>query len=284
VSLREEVARLVTAALAEDVGDGDRTTDWTVPPGRRGEARVVAKAAGVVAGTELVAEVFARLSPEVRVELRVRDGDAVESGDLLLSARGPARALLTGERTALNLLQRLSGVATLTRSYVRAVEGTGVRILDTRKTTPGMRLLEKAAVRAGGGENHRVGLFDMVLIKENHIAAAGGLTAAVEAVRRANREGLAVEVEATTLTQVEEALRAGVDRILLDNMDGETLRAAVARVRAAPPPRPQTEASGGITLASVRGVAEAGVDLISVGALTHSAPALDLSLLLVTEA
>jgi nicotinate-nucleotide pyrophosphorylase (carboxylating) len=280
LTLRDEVERLVDAALREDVGDGDRTTLWTVPAEARATARVVAKGEGVIAGTEIVRAVFARLSPEVRVVVAIGDGEEVEPGDVVLTAEGPARALLTGERTALNLLQRLSGVATLTRRFVRAVEGTGARILDTRKTTPGMRLLEKAAVRAGGGENHRVGLFDMVLIKENHIAAAGGITAAVEAVRRANQEGLEVEVETSTLAEVEEALRVTVDRVLLDNMDPATLRAAVARVRSTPEPRPLTEASGGVTLASVRQVAECGVDLISVGALTHSAPALDLSLLL----
>jgi nicotinate-nucleotide pyrophosphorylase (carboxylating) len=280
LSLRREIERLVTAALEEDVGDGDRTTLWTVPEDARATARVVAKGDGVISGLDLVEEVFARLSQDVRVRPRLKDGDTVAPGDLVLTADGPTRALLTGERTALNLLQRLSGVATLTRRYVEAVEGTGARILDTRKTTPGMRLLEKQAVRAGGGENHRVGLFDMVLIKENHIAAAGGIAAAVESVRRANREGLPVEVETTTLAEVDEALRAGVDRILLDNMDHDTLRAAVARVRAVPEPRPATEASGGISLATVRAVAECGVDFISAGALTHSAPALDLSLLL----
>jgi len=194
---------------------------------------------------------------------------------------GRARPILTGERTALNFLQRLSGVATMTRRFVDAVAGTGATILDTRKTTPSFRLLEKAAVRAGGGGNHRIGLYDMVLIKDNHIAAAGGITAAVRRVREHDRAGLPIEVEVTNLAELDEAIDAGVDRILLDNMDLETMRAAVERVRERAGegrPRPLLEASGNITIDRVRAVAETGVDLISVGALTHSAPALDLSL------
>jgi nicotinate-nucleotide pyrophosphorylase (carboxylating) len=194
-----------------------------------------------------------------------------------MTVRGSARSILTAERTALNFMQRLSGVATVTRTYVRAVEGTGARVIDTRKTTPGMRALEKAAVLAGGGANHRHGLHDMVMIKDNHIAAAGGITAAVEAVRARNDRGLRVEVETTSLAEVEEALRVGADRIMFDNMAPELMRQAVERVRAADP-RPETEASGGITLESIRAAAETGVDFISVGALTHSAPSLDLSL------
>jgi nicotinate-nucleotide pyrophosphorylase (carboxylating) len=225
--------------------------------------------------------VFARLDPGVLVEVAAPDGTPVEPEDRVLVATGPARALLTAERTALNFLQRCSGVATLTRRYVAAVAGTGARVIDTRKTTPGMRILEKAAVVAGGGANHRVGLFDMVMIKDNHIAAAGGIRAAVEAVRRANDRALRVEVETTTLDEVDEALACGVDRIMFDNMSVELLRAAVARVAAAGDPRPETEASGGVTLETIRAYAATGVELISVGALTHSPPALDLSLRLV---
>jgi nicotinate-nucleotide pyrophosphorylase (carboxylating) len=269
---------LVDAALAEDVGPGDFTSLWTFPADRRGGAEIVAKASGVVAGTDVAAEVFRRVDPSVEVEVAAGDGAAVEPGELVMRIAGPARSILTAERVALNFLQRLSGVATVTRAYVRAVAGTGARVIDTRKTTPGMRTLEKRAVLAGGGANHRHGLHDMVLVKDNHVAAAGGITAAVNAVRRRNDRGLKVEVETTTLAEVEEALKAGVDRIMFDNMPLALLRQAVDRVRASGERRPETEASGGITLATIRPVAETGVDFISVGALTHSAPALDLSL------
>jgi nicotinate-nucleotide pyrophosphorylase (carboxylating) len=274
---------LIDAALAEDVGPGDWTTLWTFPASRLGEAEIVAKAPGVVAGTDVAAEVFRRVDPSLRVEVSTPDGTAVEPGDVVMRINGTARSILTAERVALNFLQRLSGVASVTREYVRAVAGTGARVIDTRKTTPGMRTLEKRAVLAGGGANHRHGLHDMVLIKDNHVAAAGGITAAVEAVRRHNDRGLKVEVETTTLAEVDEALRAGVDRIMFDNMPVELLRRAVDRVRAAGEGRPETEASGGITLSTIRDVAETGVDFISVGALTHSAPALDLSLRLRSE-
>ena len=269
---------LIEAALAEDVGNGDRTTRWTVPAGARAEARIIAKASGVVAGLDAAREVLLTVDPSIEVTAVLNDGDRVAPGDLVMRLAGPAASLLSAERVALNFLQRLSGVATLTRSYVDRVAGTGARILDTRKTTPGMRMLEKEAVRAGGGSNHRIGLFDMVLIKENHVAAAGGITAAVDSVRKHNAEGLRVEVETRDLAEVEEALRAGVDVILLDNMSLDGLRQAVALVSASGAAT-QTEASGGVNLETVRAIAETGVDLISVGALTHSAPALDLSLL-----
>lgn len=271
--------RLIETALAEDVGTGDRTSLWTVPEGTTARARIVAKASGVLAGTAVARGVFAAVDPSLQVEMLLGDGDAVTPGVEVARLSGAARSVLSGERVALNFLQRLSGVATLTRLYVERVAGTGARILDTRKTTPGMRLLEKAAVRAGGGTNHRTGLYDMVLIKENHIAAAGGIAAAVEAVRRQNTEGLRVEVETRDLAEVEEAIRVGVDVILLDNMSLPVMREAVRRVRAEVPDT-RTEASGGVTLDTVRPIAETGVDLISVGALTHSAPALDLSLLI----
>lgn len=280
MTLVPQAYSLIRAALEEDVGPGDWTTLWTVPADARAEAYVVAKAEGVVSGLDVARAVFGAVDPALAVAERVREGAAVRPGDRLLWLSGAARSILTAERVALNLLQRLSGVATLTRRYVEAVAGTGARILDTRKTTPGMRMLEKRAVRAGGGENHRFGLHDMVLIKENHIAAAGGIGAAVARVREQNRLGLAVEVEASSLDEVDEALAAGVDRILFDNMPPAMLRRAVDRVRAHPAPRPETEASGGISLETVRAVAETGVDFISVGALTHSAPALDLSLLI----
>jgi nicotinate-nucleotide pyrophosphorylase (carboxylating) len=277
MTLPREAVALIEAALAEDVGAGDFTTLWTVPADRRARAVIVAKAAGVIAGSEVAVEVFRRVDPEVEVAVAAGDGTAVEPGDEVMRIAGPARSILTAERTALNFLQQLSGVATVTRRYVEAVAGTGARVIDTRKTTPGMRLLEKAAVVAGGGSNHRVGLYDMVMIKDNHIAAAGGIMAAVEAVRVRNDRGLRVEIEAGTLAEVGEALAARVDRVMFDNMDPATMRAAVA-LAAAAERRPETEASGGITLDTIRAFAETGVDFISVGALTHSAPALDLSL------
>lgn len=270
---------LLRAALEEDVGEGDWTTRWTVPARRRATAEIVAKAEGVVSGLDMAREVFRQVDPGLATESHVENADVVRPGTVVLTLDGSARAILTAERVALNLLGRLSGVATMTRGFVDAVDGTGARILDTRKTTPGLRALEKAAVRHGGGVNHRFGLFDMVLIKENHIAAAGGIGAAVAAVRRRNRAGLAVEVETTTLHEVAEAMDAGVDRILLDNMPLEMLRQAVGRVRARPA-SPETEASGGVSLGTVREIAATGVDFVSVGALTHSAPALDLSLLI----
>ena len=282
--LPPEALSLIDAALAEDVGPGDFTTLWTVPPERRAEARIVAKQPGVIAGSEVAVEVFRRVDPSLDVEVAAPDGTALEPGGLAMRVRGSARSILTAERTALNFLQRLSGVATVTRRYARAVAGTGARVIDTRKTTPGMRRLEKAAVVAGGGANHRVGLHDMVMIKDNHIAAAGGITAAVAAVRAANDRGLRVEVETTNLDEVREALAAGADRVMFDNMPPELMRQAVALVHAHGDRRPETEASGGITLETIRDFAETGVDFISVGALTHSAPALDLSLQLRAEA
>lgn len=276
---REQTEALIRAALEEDVGAGDWTTLWTVDVDRRAEARIVAKADGVLAGVEVAREVFAQLDPELAVDAELADGETVRAGKRVLALRGAARSILTGERIALNFLQRLSGVASLTRRYVDAVQGTGAVILDTRKTTPGLRALEKEAVRAGGGSNHRFGLFDMIMVKENHAAAAGGIEAAVDRVRARNAEGLRVEVETRDLAEVDQALRAGADRILFDNMPHAMLAAAVERVLAAGRGT-ETEASGGVSLETVRMIAETGVDYISVGALTHSAPALDLSLLI----
>lgn len=275
-----DLQTLVRAALAEDVGPGDWTTAWTVPAERAARGRILAKTHGTIFGLAVARAVFAAVGPAIEVRPAVADGARVEPGQLVLRLEGSARAILTAERVALNFLQRLSGVATLTRAFVDAVAGTGATILDTRKTTPGMRALEKEAVRAGGGANHRFGLHDMILIKENHIAAAGGIRAAVEAIRRQNRLGLRVEIEATNLLEVGEAITAGVDRVLFDNMPPPMLAEAVRSVRAAAGGRIETEASGGISLATVRRVAETGVDFVSVGALTHSAPVLDLSLLI----
>ena len=268
---------LVARALAEDVGAGDVTTAATVPPGTRARARITQKAPGVVFGIDAAERCFAALDPAVGVRRETVEGAWRERGPVLALA-GDAAALLAAERTALNLLQRLSGVATLTAHYVRAVAGTRARILDTRKTTPGLRALEKAAVVAGGGTNHRAGLFDAILIKENHAAIAGGVGPAVRAALAA-APGLPLEVECRDEADVDEALEAGAPRLLLDNIDPARLRRIVERVG----DRAQLEASGGVTLATVRDVAETGVHWISVGALTHSAPALDLSLLLEPE-
>ncbi len=274
--LSEKIRRQIGEALAEDVGSGDWTSEWCVGPDSRALAEIVAKASGVISGVAAAAEVYQQLGQAALAAL-ISEGGRVEPGDVVARVTGSSRAILTGERTALNLLGRLSGVATLTRRFVSAVEGTGVRITDTRKTTPLWRDLERAATRAGGAVNHRPGLDAMILIKENHIACAGGISEAVRRVREANRAGLRVEVETTSLEEVREALDAGVDRIMLDNMSLSEVRAAVQVIRA-PGPGPEIEASGGITLANVRTLAETRVDFISVGALTHSAPALDLSL------
>ena len=264
----------VKRALAEDVGSGDVTTAATVPEAARARATISQKAPGVVFGLELAEATFTELDAAIVFERLVEEGRWREGGPVL-RIEGSARAILTGERTALNFLQRLSGVATMTARAVSAVEGTGARILDTRKTTPGLRVLEKAAVAAAGGTNHRAGLYDAVLIKENHAALAGGVRAAVRRALQA-APGVPLEVECRTLDEVDEALGAGAKRILLDNMSVAQLRAAVDHVRG----RAGLEASGGVTLTTLREIASTGVQFISVGALTHSAPALDLSLIL----
>jgi nicotinate-nucleotide pyrophosphorylase (carboxylating) len=270
-----ELQEIVGAALAEDVGSGDATTLATVDAGARARATVTQKAPGVVFGFACAEAAFRELDPEARIERLSPEGGWQEAGTEVLQIEGAARALLTAERVALNLLQRLSGVATLTARYVDAVAGTGVRILDTRKTTPGLRALEKAAVVAGGGTSHRSGLYDAILIKENHIALAGGVGAAIGRARGAYPD-LPLEVECRTPEEVAQALEAGAPRILLDNMGPAALEAVCAEVGDAA----VLEASGGITLETVRAHAVAGLDFISVGALTHSAPALDLSLIL----
>ena len=264
--------RVAFAALAEDVGEGDVTTDATVDAAATGTADLVVKEDGVVCGLDVAEAVFRAVDPELRFERLVDEGAVVVAGTAVVRVIGPERAILTGERTALNFLARLSGVATLTRRYVDAVEGTGAVILDTRKTTPGLRALEKHAVACGGGRNHRFGLDDGVLVKDNHLRAAGSVANAVERLRVA--ASLPIEVECDTLVQVSEALAAGADAILLDNMTPDLLRDAVALVDG----RARLEASGGVTLENVRAVAETGIDEISIGALTHSARSLDVSL------
>jgi nicotinate-nucleotide pyrophosphorylase (carboxylating) len=268
------IRELVARALAEDVGDGDVTTAATVPASTRASALITQKAPGVIYGLDVAEQVFRALDPEAVCERLVSEGEWRDGGPVM-RVEGAARALLTAERTALNFLGRLSGVATLTARCVHAIERTGARILDTRKTTPGLRALEKAAVAAGGGTNHRVGLYDAILIKENHAALAGGVGEAVRAAA-AYAPGLTLEVECSTLDEIDEALAAGAPWILLDNMDPDQLRSAVARVGG----RAKLEASGGFTLDTLRAAASTGVDFVSVGALTHSAPALDLSLIL----
>jgi nicotinate-nucleotide pyrophosphorylase (carboxylating) len=268
--------RVVRTALTEDVGTGDRTTDGVVPATARCRAELLLEEPGVACGIDAARAVFEALDPGVAFEPVLDDGNPVIKPPVTLARlEGPARAVLTGERTALNLLGRLSGIATLTSRYVAAVEGTGATILDTRKTTPGLRALEKAAVAAGGGTNHRAGLYDAILIKENHSALGGGVGAAVRRASELAPE-LELEVECATLAEVDEALQAGARRILLDNMDTAQLRQAVRHVAG----RAELEASGGVTLDTLGAVASTGLNFISVGALTHSAPALDLSLLL----
>jgi nicotinate-nucleotide pyrophosphorylase (carboxylating) len=269
------VEQAVAAALAEDLGSaGDITTDAIIPADARGEASIVAREAGVVAGLDLAEAAFKFLDPDVRFTRVVVDGGKVAAGGTIAKVAGSTRALLTGERTALNFLGRLSGIATLTASYVAEVEGTAAKIAETRKTTPGLRALEKYAVRAGGGVNHRFGLYDAVLVKDNHIAAAGGLANALQMLRARIGHTVRLEVEVDTLSQLEEALRFPIDAVLLDNMDVSTLKKAVALVNG----RVVTEASGGVTLENVGEIAKTGVDLISVGALTHPARSLDSSL------
>jgi nicotinate-nucleotide pyrophosphorylase (carboxylating) len=270
-----DMAQIVCQALAEDVGSGDATSLSTLPPDLQIRGVIVAKAPGVIAGILVVSEIFGQLDGEVVVQALVGDGTAVEAGSRIAEISGPAIAVLAGERTALNFLQRMSGIATLTRAYVDRVRGTGAVILDTRKTVPGLRMLDKEAVRAGGGQNHRMGLFDMVLIKDNHIDACGSITAAIARVRSGPYATLPLEVECRTEADVREAVTLEPDRILLDNMTVEQVRQCVALVAGRVP----LEVSGNISLDNVRGYAETGVTWISVGALTHSVRALDLSLL-----
>ena len=291
IAAAERARPAVVAALAEDVGGGDVTTEACIEAATSAQAVIVAKAEGVLAGIEVARLVFEVVDPGVRFAALLHDGAAVTPGAEVARLFGPARSILTGERTALNFVQRLSGVATRTRAFVQRLHGTGTRLLDTRKTTPGLRLLEKAAVLAGGGANHRQGLFDMVLIKDNHIRAAGGLPAAVERARAHAAPTLLVEVEAASFEEVQEACAAGVDRILLDNMSPGDVTRALQWIDTHPTPGPESprrrpgarrwpevEVSGGLTLETVRPMAELGVDYVSVGAITHSAPALDLSL------
>ena len=269
-----QIEQLIRCALEEDIGAGDITTLSTVARDARGKGLFRAKRDGVVAGLILIERVFSFLDADVEVRCLARDGDAVKQGAVVAEAEGPIRALLMGERTALNFLQRLSGTATLTRRYVDAVKDFPVKIIDTRKTTPGFRTLEKYAVRMGGGTNHRLGLYDAALVKDNHIVAAGSIAGAVEKVRRQAPFMAKIEVECSTLAQVREALDARADVIMLDNVNPKEMAEAVRVINK----RAWVEASGGITIETLREVAATGVDFISVGALTHSAPSLDFNM------
>ncbi len=267
-------SQLIDMALAEDIGPGDITTDHLIDPEMEGNGQIVAKEPAVLAGLQIAREVFQKLDPSVRVASEFKDGDHVSVGAVVLSVQGTLRGLLTGERTALNFLQRLSGIATHVRTYVEALAGSSVRLVDTRKTTPGWRVLEKYAVRVGGGRNHRMALYDGVLIKDNHIAACGGIHKAVERLRNETSHLVKIEVETSSLDQVKEAINAGADIIMLDNMDIPMIERAVEMIG----DKALVEVSGNVTLKTLRALADTGVDIISAGALTHSAPNVDLSM------
>lgn len=273
LGLGDEIIVAICNALGEDIGSGDATTNSIVPSDQTAIARIIAKEDGVLSGLVVAQAVFLALSSDMNLSSALSDGAQVVRGQTLLEMSGPARSILTGERTALNFVGRMSGIATLTRAFVMAIAGTGATVIDTRKTAPGLRIFDKLAVKHGGGSNHRFGLFDMILIKNNHIDSAGSLTAAVDLARAAAGH-LEIEVEARTLAEVQEALASGVERILLDNMSLDEMRQAVVECAG----RSKLEASGNVSLNTVRAIAETGVDLISVGALTHSAKAFDVSL------
>lgn len=278
LSVEELNDRLIDLAFAEDIGDGDHTTLCCIPADAMGKSKLLIKEEGVLAGMEIAKEVFRRFDPDMKVEVFIQDGTHVKPGDVAMVVTGRVRSLLQTERLMLNIMQRMSGIATMTNKYVERLKGTNTRVLDTRKTTPGMRMLEKAAVKIGGGVNHRIGLFDMILLKDNHIDFAGGIRPAIEGVRRylaAKGKTIPIECEVRTLEDIDEVFAAGgVDRIMFDNFTPEMTRRAVEKVAG----RCETESSGGITLDTMRDYAECGVDFISVGALTHQIKSLDMSL------
>jgi nicotinate-nucleotide pyrophosphorylase (carboxylating) len=272
--MEEYLKKIIEQALSEDIGPGDITTEATIPEDSTSTAEMLAKQEMVLAGLDVSREVFHHLDPAIQFTPLAKDGDKIKAGTVLARLSGKTRVLLTGERVALNFLQHLSGIATLTARYVDKIKGLKVEVLDTRKTLPGLRHLEKYAVRMGGGKNHRMGLYDMVLIKDNHIAAAAGIISAVERVRNKVESRFKIEVETKTLDEVREALTAQADTIMLDNMPVEMMREAVKLIAG----RALVEASGNVTLDTVRAIAETGVDFISTGSLTHSAPAADISM------
>ena len=273
----ELIDELLDLSFAEDVGDGDHTTLSTIPADAMGRSRLIIKEDGVLSGVEVAEKVLHKVDPSIKIDVMIKDGSDVRKGDVVFTAEGPVRALLIAERTMLNIMQRMSGVATMTRRYQDELKGLHTRVLDTRKTTPGMRMLEKEAVKAGGGTNHRIGLFDMILIKDNHIDFAGGIEKAIDRANdycRANGKNLKIEVEVRSLDDVRRVMEhGGVDRIMFDNFTPELTREAVKLVGG----KYETESSGGITLENLRSYGEAGVDFISVGALTHSVKGLDMS-------
>lgn len=275
-STDELISDLFDLAFAEDIGDGDHTTLSTIPESEMGKSKLLVKEDGIIAGIEIAEKVLKKVDPSIKIEKLLKDGDKVKKGDIAFYAEGPVRSLLIAERTMLNIMQRMSGIATTTARYQEELKGTKARVLDTRKTTPGMRILEKEAVKIGGGVNHRIGLFDMILIKDNHIDFAGGIENAVNSAKKYCREtgrNLKIEVEARNLDDIKKLLELGVDRVMFDNFTPELTKQAVKLVNG----RMETESSGGITLDSIRSYGETGVDYISVGALTHSVKGLDLS-------
>ncbi|MDQ2178626.1 carboxylating nicotinate-nucleotide diphosphorylase [Marinifilum sp. D714] len=269
----QELEYIIEHAFREDIGDGDITTNNLVPENSAAKASMTAKADGVIAGLPIAEKVFKKLDPNLIWKPLVQDGDTIEKGQVIVEMQGSFRALLTGERLALNLMQRMSGIASETAKYVAEVKHTSVQILDTRKTVPGLRTLDKYSVKTGGGTNHRIGLYDLVMIKDNHIKVAGGIAPAVEQIRKSIPNHIKIEVETTNIEEVKEALSAGADIIMLDNMSNEAMTEAVQLVDG----KAKTEASGNMSLERLKGVAETGVDFISIGALTHSVTALDIS-------
>ncbi|MDR1981962.1 MAG: carboxylating nicotinate-nucleotide diphosphorylase [Tannerellaceae bacterium] len=272
------IDELIRLAFAEDIGEGDHTTLCCIPPDAMGKSRLLIKEEGILAGVDMAKRIFHTFDPGLRVTVYIHDGEAVKKGDIAFLVEGKVQALLQTERLVLNVMQRMSGIATATHRYVKALEGTKTHVLDTRKTTPGMRMIEKEAVRIGGGMNHRVGLFDMILLKDNHVDFAGGIEQAITRARnylKENRKNLKIEIEVRNFRELEEVLdTGGIDRIMLDNFTVEETKEAVRRING----RYETESSGGITFDTLRPYAEAGVDYISIGALTHSVKSLDMSL------
>lgn len=278
MEVKDLINKLLELAFAEDIGDGDHTTLCSIPATEMGKSRLLIKEQGILAGVEVAKAVFHKFDPSLQVEVFIQDGAAVKPGDVAFIVSGKVQSILQTERIVLNIMQRMSGIATTTHKYVKLLEGTKTKVLDTRKTTPGMRMLEKAAVKIGGGENHRIGLFDMILLKDNHVDFAGGIEKAIRGAQnylKENNKQLKIEIEVRNFEELDEALRVGgVDRIMLDNFTPEKTREAVKIVNN----RVELESSGGITIDTLREYAEAGVDFISVGALTHSVKSLDMSL------